>query len=105
LREACSLAVHGQPAPSRAAEAGWDALEEGDGEKAAAALSQALAGHPREPALLYGAGAAAHLAGRDSEACELLRKAIEIEPRLTPASALLGQIVDNLGDVAAAIRT
>src|SRR5881392_920504 len=84
--------ANGQPAGSRAAETGWNALEEGDGEKAAFAFNQALAEHPREPSLLLGAGAAAHLTGRDATASEFLRKALQIEPRLTPASVLLGQI-------------
>jgi len=96
--------VHGQAGQPRVAEAGWQALEEGDGERAAAAFRQALAEQPREPAFLYGAGAAAHLAGRNIQASDFLRKALDIEPRLTPAAALLGQIVYDLGDLAGAIR-
>ena len=101
---AAALKVSGQSASSPAAETGWNALDEGDGDKAAAAFNRALIERPRDPALLFGAGAAAHLAGRDSAACELLRKALQAEPRLTPASALLGQITYDSGDVAAAIR-
>jgi tetratricopeptide (TPR) repeat protein len=92
-------------AQSQWADAGWDALQDGKGETAASAFRQALAERPRDPQLLFGAGAAAHLLGRESDAREHLRKALELEPRLTPASALLGEIVYNQGDVALAIKT
>jgi Tetratricopeptide repeat len=100
-----SLAASGQSSGSRAAEAGWSALDDGDGEKAAAAFTRALAEQPRDAMLLLGAGAAQHLLGRDTGAREFLRRAVELEPRLTPASLLLGQIAYDLGDVAEAIRT
>jgi tetratricopeptide (TPR) repeat protein len=102
---AAAFNVTAQQAASGAGESGWDALDQGDGEKAALAFNRALAEHPRDPALLFGAGAAAHLAGRGEAACEFLRKALQIEPRLTAASVLLGQIAYDVGDVAAAIRT
>jgi hypothetical protein len=110
LLSAAILAIHGpavqgQSSASRTADIAWNALEEGDAEKAAAAFTQALAEQPRDPTLLFGAGAAAHLLGRDTAAYDLLAKALQIEPRLTPASVLLGQIAYDLGDVAAAIRT
>ena len=101
---AATLKITGQSAGSSAAEAGWSALDEGDGDRAAVAFTKALAEHPRDPALLFGAGAAAHLAEREPAACELLRQALRLEPRLTPASVLLGQITYDLGDIAAAIR-
>jgi hypothetical protein len=99
------FSLRAQSFGSRAAETGWDALDEGDAEKAAAAFRQALAEQPRDPTLHFGAGAAEHLLGRDTAAQQFLRKALELEPRLTPASLLLGQIVYDQGDVAAAIRT
>jgi tetratricopeptide (TPR) repeat protein len=99
------LSASAQSAGSRAAETGWNALEDGDGEKAAAAFSRALGEQPRDPTLLLGAGVAQHLLGREMVAREFLRKALLIEPRLTPASQLLGQIAYDLGDVTEAIRT
>jgi tetratricopeptide (TPR) repeat protein len=99
-----TLPASAQSAGSRAADTGWNALEDGDGDKAAAAFSQALGEQPRDPALLFGAGAAQHLLGRDAVAREFLRKALVVEPRLTPASLLLGQIAYDLGDVTEAIR-
>jgi hypothetical protein len=104
LIAASTFIVGAQSSQPRAAEAGWAALEDGDGERAANAFRLALADRPRDPALLFGAGAAAHLTGRDREAHDLLRRALDIEPRLTPASILLGRVTYDLGDVSAAIR-
>jgi tetratricopeptide (TPR) repeat protein len=99
------LSLRAQSSGSRAAERGWNALEDGDGEKAVAAFNEALAEHPQDPALHLGAGAAAHLLGRAAVARQFLRKALDLEPRLTPASVLLGQIAYDEGDVTVAIRT
>jgi tetratricopeptide (TPR) repeat protein len=99
-----ALPLKAQISGSRAAEAGWNALEDGDADKAAAAFNQALGEHPQDPTLHLGAGAAAHLLGRDAVARQFLRKALELEPQLTPASLLLGQIAYDEGDVDAAIR-
>lgn len=92
-------------AQSKWADTGWEALGEGNGETAASAFRQALVERPRDPRLHFGAGVAAHLLGRESEARAFLRKALDLEPRLTPASALLGEIAYDQGDVALAIKT
>jgi len=97
-----TLAASAQSAGSRAAETGWNALEAGDGDKAAAAFSLALGEQPRDPALLFGAGAAQHLLGRGTVAREFLRKALAVEPRLTPVVPLLGPIAYDLGHVTGA---
>jgi predicted TPR repeat methyltransferase len=99
------LSLRAQSTGSRAADTGWSALEDGDAEKAAAAFNQALSQDPQDPTLNLGAGAAAHLLGRDTIARQFLRKALQLEPRLTPASLLLGQIAYDEGDVDVAIRT
>ena len=70
----------------------------------ASCLPQALAREPDQPALLLGAGVAAHLLGRSKEATVPLRRALDLDPRLTPASILLGQIVYGDGNVADAIK-
>jgi tetratricopeptide (TPR) repeat protein len=67
-------------------------------------FAQALAREPDHPALLLGAGVAAHLLGRSQEATAPLRRALDLDPRLTPASILLGQIVYSDGRVADAIK-
>ena len=84
---------------------GWQALENGDGENAASMFRRAIAERPDDAAAHLGAGAAAHMLGRESEACEHLQHALSLEPRLTPASALLGAIAYNQGDVELAIQT
>src|SRR5919106_1270668 len=43
------FSLRAQSFGSRAAETGWDALDEGDAEKAAAAFRQALAEQPHDP--------------------------------------------------------
>jgi tetratricopeptide (TPR) repeat protein len=92
-------------AADEAAQTGFDALQRGDAEKASAIFKDALVVRPRDPALLYGAGVAAHLLGREHDATRLLGAAIQAEPRLTPASALLGEIAYHEGDLDLAIKT
>jgi tetratricopeptide (TPR) repeat protein len=85
--------------------AGFEALQKGDSDRAATAFRRALGVQPEHPAALYGAGAAAHLQGRDTDAISFLKRALQIEPRLTPASALLGAIAYQQGDLTLAIKT
>jgi len=86
-------------------QAGFTALERGDADAAATVFRGALSEHPRDPILLYGAGVAAHLQGRERDALHLLQQALKVEPRLTPASALLGGIAHREGDLDLAIKT
>src|SRR5437588_5104084 len=60
---------------------------------------------PRDAVLNLGAGVAAHLQGREQDAVLLLQKAVELEPRLTEAAALLGEIAYHQGDLDFAIKT
>jgi len=85
-------------------EAGVVALQAGDFDKAASIFADALRRSPRDPSLHMGAGIAAHLRGRDDEARASLTRSLELEPRFTPASILLGEIAYAQGDVDAAIR-
>lgn len=84
-------------------DAGWKLLDSGEVARASTLFAAGLAQEPNQPALLLGAGVAAHLLGRSQEATVSLRRALELEPRLTPASILLGQIAYGDGNVAAAI--
>jgi tetratricopeptide (TPR) repeat protein len=86
-------------------DAGWKMLERGETARAAKLFAEALAEQPDEPVLLFGAGTAAHLAGRPKDAAAHLRRALERNPRLTPASILFGEIAYAEGDVALAIAT
>jgi hypothetical protein len=92
-------------AQSPAVEPGWQALQNGDADKAAAVFREALTLHPRDAVLRFGAGVASHLQGREEEALGQLQKAVQLEPRLTQASALLGEIAYHTGDLDLAIRT
>ena len=92
-------ASYGQAQPSTATlEAGFAALQRGDADAAARVFRGALVDHPRDPAVLYGAGYAAYLQGRDEEARDLLKRAIDIEPRLLQAAMLLGEIASRIGE-------
>jgi Flp pilus assembly protein TadD len=72
---------------------GWDALRAGDHEQARQAFEGALASRPSDALLHLGLGVATHGLGDDVEARRLLTKALALEPRLTPATAMLGEIV------------
>jgi len=95
----------GQSTSSELAAAGWRAIKAADADKAASLFRDALSREPRDPELNYGAGLAAHLQGRDEEASRHLKKALEIEPRFSSASALLGEIAYHDGDLDFAIKT
>ena len=85
--------------------AGFTALEHNDGDRAATAFRRALAAEPENPAALYGAGAAAYLQGRHTDAMSFLKRSLTVEPRLMAASALLGEIAYHQGDLSFAIKT
>jgi hypothetical protein len=86
-------------------EAGVEALQAGDFDRAAAIFAEALRANPRDPILYMGAGVAARMLGREAEARVFLVDALKIDPRFTAASALLGEIAYEQGDVDFAIQT
>jgi len=85
--------------------AGWNALQTGNAQQAATLFAEALRVNPRDAASLFGAGAAAHMLGRDEDALASLQRALALDPRMTPASDLLGSIQYEQGDIAEAIQT
>lgn len=89
--------------PRELNDSGWKLLQSGDVARAAKLFAEALTAAPDQPTLLLGAGVAAHLQGRSKDAVVPLRRALDIDPRLTPASILLGEIAYADGDVAGAI--
>lgn len=100
------LAPASSPAQSKARElndAGWKLIQGGDAARAAKLFAEALTLEPDQPVLLLGAGVAAHLQGRSKDASVPLKRALNLDPRLTPASIILGQIAYADGDVATAI--
>jgi tetratricopeptide (TPR) repeat protein len=84
--------------------AGWDALIAGQPHAAAESFRQAIASDPKNPRLHLGAGTAAYLERRDSDAKEALDYALALDPRMTRARALLGQVLHRSGDLLGAIR-
>ena len=99
-----AASAHAQPSDSTL-ENGFAALQRGDADAAARVFRGALADHPRDAALLYGAGYAAYLQGREEDARDLLKRAVDIEPRLLQAAVLLGEIASRTGDLDLAIKT
>jgi tetratricopeptide (TPR) repeat protein len=93
-----------QSAPSEALEKGFKALQSGDTDRADSIFHDALARHPRDPLLLFGAGVVAKLQGQDRDAIALLTQALQIEPQLSEASALLGELLYRQGDIDLAIK-
>jgi tetratricopeptide (TPR) repeat protein len=100
-----SLIVHGQSRASELQAAGWKALRDDNPRRAAVLFGEALDLAPDEPSALLGAGAAAHALGKQTEAMARLERALELQPRLTAASVLLGRIAYDEGDADLAIRT
>ena len=106
LLAACAVALWASTAVAQPASLqgpGWDALRAGNHEQARQAFRHALASRPTDALLHLGMGVAAHELGDDVEARRVLTRALAIEPRLTPATALLGEILYARGDLPGAI--
>jgi hypothetical protein len=89
-------------AQTDAARAGWDALNAGRLQEAAAIFGDAVKRSPT-PAILLGAALVAHLQQRHEEARQHLVAALRIDPSLTAASLLLGDVLHRQGDIDGAI--
>jgi tetratricopeptide (TPR) repeat protein len=94
------LASRELPAPE-----GFAALSHGDPARAAEIFAKALEQDPRDPLLHFGAGTSAYALGRKKAALSSLRTAVEIDPDLVDAQALLGRVAYDLGDTALAIKS
>ena len=90
--------------PAGAARDAFQALEEGRYKDADAAFARALAARPDDPALLLGAGLTARRLSDTARARDLLTRALQVDPALTPASQLLGTMLYEAGDIEGAIR-
>jgi tetratricopeptide (TPR) repeat protein len=99
------LAGGGQVLPQDPARAGWEAIQRGDGDKAASAFRAVLAENPRDTRALAGAALAAHLTGRDDDAIASLKRALQIDPDYLYASYLLGPLAYSQGDIDLAIKS
>lgn len=101
----CLLALSPQVSQSDPGRAGWEAIQRGDGEKAAAAFRAQLATNPSDPRALTGAGIAAHMNGRDDQAMSYLKRALQANPDDAYASYILGQVAYAQGDLDLAIKS
>ena len=95
----------GQIDPSTALleKSGWEALSAGNFRAAADAFRAAIGADSKNARLHFGAGTAAYLERRDEDATRALDRALELDPRLTDARVLLGQIRYRGGDLFGAI--
>ena len=84
--------------------AAWAAIRNGKLEEASRLFTEAIAARPDDAALRLGAGLAEHLQGREGQARKVLEDALRLDPKLTAASLLLGDIVYRQGEVDSAIR-
>src|SRR6267378_4385139 len=84
---------------------GWDAITAGQAHAAAEAFREAIAADPKNARLHLGAGMAASLERRDADAKDEFERALALDPKLTQARALLGQMQHRMGDGPGAIRT
>ena len=81
------------------------ALQERRFEDAFAGFTAAQAMRPNEPSLSYGAGLAAYMMGRESDAEAFLARTLTLQPALTDAAVLLGELQYRGGRVKDAIGT
>jgi tetratricopeptide (TPR) repeat protein len=102
-----SAALHAQIDPRAALleRGAWDALAAGRAGDAAAAFRDALAADPKNARLHLGSAIAASQERRDDDARRACERALELDPALHRARALLGQLQYRAHDLAAAIRT
>jgi len=103
----CASAAAAQIDPRTALveRAGWDALAAGRAHAAATAFRDALTADPKNARLHLGAGLAATLERRDTDARDEFETALALDPKLLRARAQLGLTLYRLGDVAGAVRT
>jgi len=84
--------------------AGWDALAAGQTKVAADSFRQAIAADPGNARLYLGAATAAYVERRDTDAKAALERALALDPGLTRARALMGQVRHRSGDLLGALR-
>lgn len=102
---AAVLLLAAQAVPPDPARSGWEAIQRGDGEKAAALFKLRLADHPDDVRSLTGAALAAHLIGRDDQGLSYAKRAVQLDPANAYGFYVLGQLAYAQGDVDLAIKS
>lgn len=100
-----TLAAQVDPRAALLERAAFDALNAGQVRAAVEAFREGIAADPKNARLHLGAGMAAALERRDTDARDALERALALDPKLTAARVLLGQLQYRMADAAAAIRT
>jgi hypothetical protein len=85
-------------------QAGWTAIRSGDFKAAGDAFGEAAKLDPKNAMLWLGAGTAEFLQRHDAEARSHLEHALDLDPKLARARALLAQVIKRQGDLTEAIR-
>jgi tetratricopeptide (TPR) repeat protein len=83
----------------------WNALNQGDANRAASLFREALDRSPRDPVLHFGAGWAAYALGRNDAAISFLKRALEYNSSFVQAAKLLGIVAYANSDLDLAIRS
>jgi hypothetical protein len=102
---ACVLAAAPQASQPDPARAGWEAIQRGDGEKAASAFRAQLAANPSDARALTGAALAAHLIGQDDKAVSYAKRAVQVDPGNAYGYYVLGQLAYAGGDLDLAVKS
>src|SRR2546428_5696012 len=84
---------------------GWEAIRAGQIKEASRLFHDAIAENAHDATLFLGAGLAAHLQGQEMEARTALQEAVRLNPKLTAAALLLGDVTYRMGDLETAVRT
>ncbi len=87
-----------------ASRAGWSAIQAGHAQEAAQHFQAAITHDPDVSTYHLGAGVAAFQLGQRAAARGFLEAALRLDPGLTPASVLLGQILYRQGDLEGAVQ-
>ena len=84
---------------------GWEAIRAGQIAEASRLFHDAIAENAHDATLFLGAGLAAHLQGQEMEARTALQEAVRLNPKLTAAALLLGDVTYRMGELETAVRT
>src|SRR3989449_10147010 len=106
----CAFTIMAGPAQAESSGAalgrqGWEAIRAGQITEASRLFHDAIAENAHDAKLFLGAGLAAHLRGQEMEARTALQEAVRLNPKLTAAALLLGDITYRMGDLETAVRT
>src|SRR4051794_34877753 len=102
---AASARTQSDPQAALLERAGREALAAGDNQAAADAFGRALAVDARNPQLYLEAGTALFLLSRYHDAQEAVERALQLDPAMSRARQLLGQVLYRTGDLDGAIRS